>query len=413
MSFGARNDFASNCYIYCQYKSSRRAQRDNSKINLQIEIGNMKHGWEIKKLGEVCEINYGTRVVQKIDGGTKFPVYGGGGATFKIDRFNREDCLIVARFAMSSQCVRFVKGKFFLNDSGLTIKSNDSALSQAYLDKHIIALNDKIYSLGKGAAQKNLDIKALKSLNIYYPINIPEQERIVSELDCINGILEKKREQIKELDALAQSIFYDMFGDPIQNEKGWEVKKLGEISIVKIGPFGSLLHTSDYISGGTPLVNPVHMQDEKICPDIDFTVSKEKLSELQNYLLQEGDIVFARRGDIGRCALVRDTENGFLCGTGSLYVRIIEDVDRIFFIKVMRSSSMIKLLNSFAKGATMLNINCKIIENLPIPLPPLSLQQVFSAKIEAIEKQKELVKRSIAETETLLASRMQHYFSEE
>ena len=118
----------------------------------------MKQGWEIKKLGEVCNINYGTRVVQKKDGGTIYPVYGGGGATFKMDRYNREDCLIVSRFAMSNQCVRYVRGKFFLNDSGLTIESNESGLSQSFLDKHITALNDTIYSLGKGAAQKNLDI---------------------------------------------------------------------------------------------------------------------------------------------------------------------------------------------------------------------------------------------------------------
>lgn len=189
----------------------------------------MKQGWEIKKLGEVCEINYGTRVVQKKDGGTMYPVYGGGGATFKIDKYNRENSLIVSRFAMSSQCVRYVSGKFFLNDSGLTIESKHVRLSQSFLDKHIIALNDIIYSLGKGVAQKNLDIKELKLLDIKFPNSREEQEQIVSELDLLSGIIEKKREQLKELDALAQSIFYDMFGDPITNEKGWEVKKLGEV----------------------------------------------------------------------------------------------------------------------------------------------------------------------------------------
>ena len=74
----------------------------------------MTQGWETKKLGDVCEINYGTRVVQKKDGGTIYPVYGGGGATFKMDRYNREDCIVVSRFAMSNQCVRYVRGKFFL-----------------------------------------------------------------------------------------------------------------------------------------------------------------------------------------------------------------------------------------------------------------------------------------------------------
>ena len=371
----------------------------------------MKEGWEIKKLNDVCTINYGTRVVQKRDGGSTYPVYGGGGATFKMDKYNREDCLIISRFAMSPKCVRFVQGKFFLNDSGLSVESSLPMLSQEFLDKHLTALNDKIYSLGKGAAQRNLDINAFKNIDIHIPISTAEQEKIVAELNCLSGIIEKKKQQLKEYDALTQSIFYEMFGDPVENEKGWEEKKIKDISVVKIGPFGSLLHTSDYVSGGTPLVNPVHMQNEVICPDIDFTVSEEKMSELQNYILQEGDIIFARRGDIGRCALVRDVDDGFLCGTGSLFVRMTKPVNTIYFIKMMRSTTMIKQLNSLAKGATMLNINCKIIEDFPIILPPLTLQQEFASKIEAIEKQKTLIKKSIEEVETLFNSRMEYYFN--
>ena len=72
------------------------------------------NGVKSMKLGEVCDINYGTRVVQKKDGGSIYPVYGGGGATFRMDTYNREDCLVVARFAMSPKCTRIVKGKFFL-----------------------------------------------------------------------------------------------------------------------------------------------------------------------------------------------------------------------------------------------------------------------------------------------------------
>lgn len=74
----------------------------------------MRKGWEYKRLDECANIEYGTRVVQKKDNGTLYPVYGGGGETFRMDKFNREDCLIVARFAMSRRCVRFVNGKFFL-----------------------------------------------------------------------------------------------------------------------------------------------------------------------------------------------------------------------------------------------------------------------------------------------------------
>ena len=228
----------------------------------------MREGWEYKKLGDSCVIEYGTRVVQKKDGGTIYPVYGGGGETFRMDKYNRENCLVVARFAMSRTCVRYVTGKFFLNDSGLSINAGKELL-QSYLNHHILHLNDDIYNLGKGAAQRNLDVKSLRNLIIAIP-PLSTQLSIVSELDKINELIHLKKEQLKDYDNLAQSIFYEMFGDPVVNEKGWEVKKLGEVAMIKTGPFGSMLHKEDYITGGIPLINPMHIQNLKAVSDNDF-----------------------------------------------------------------------------------------------------------------------------------------------
>jgi type I restriction enzyme S subunit len=202
-----------------------------------------------------------------------------------------------------------------------------------------------------------------------------------------------------------------MFGDPITNPMGWEIKKIREVGIVKIGPFGSLLHKDDYITGGIPIVNPVHMKDGYIKPDLDFTVTQEKIDDLSSYVLRTNDFIFARRGDIGRCAIVREQDNGFICGTGSLFVRFKDKVEPIYTFYVSQSPSFINVLKEQAKGATMLNINCRIVENLHIPLPPLSLQQSFAAKVSAIEAKKQAISQSIQHTEALLAQRMDHYFS--
>lgn len=368
----------------------------------------MRKGWEYKRLDECANIEYGTRVVQKKDSGTLYPVYGGGGETFRMDKFNREDCLIVARFAMSRRCVRFVNGKFFLNDSGLSVKAGDE-LYQSYLNYNITSLNDDIYHLGKGAAQRNLDVKSFKKLTIAIPPK-STQLAIVSELDKINELIRLKKEQLKDFDNLAQSLFYEMFGDPVENEKGWEVKKIGDLALVKTGPFGSMLHKEDYICDGIPLVNPVHMKDFKIVPDLDFTISKEKASELENYLLKSNDVVFARRGDIGRCAIVSEAEQGFICGTGSLFVRFSKEIESIFIMYIIRCDSFSKHLISKAKGATMLNINSNTIADLRIPLPPLTLQHLFAQRVEQIERGKSEVQKSIQDLETLLASRMQYWF---
>ena len=371
---------------------------------------NMKQGWEIKKLGEVCEVNYGTRVVQKIDGGTKYPVYGGGGATFKIDRYNRENSLIVSRFAMSSQCVRYVSGKFFLNDSGLTIESKYTELSQSFLDKHIIALNDIIYSLGKGVAQKNLDIKELKMLNIMFPKSCEVQEQIVSELDLLSGIIEKKREQLKELDALAQSIFYDMFGDPITNEKGWEVKKLGEVC--------DDITDGDHMPPpkseiGIPFLTISNIDKEKRELNFNdtFFVTEEYYDNIkENRKAKRGDVLYTVTGSYGIPVIVNTDKHFCFQRHIALLKPTQETLLPIFLCHWFLCDGVKFIADQVATGIAQKTVSLTSIRKFEIILPPLPLQHQFASKIEAIERQKELIKQSISETETLFNARMQEHF---
>jgi type I restriction enzyme S subunit len=140
---------------------------------------------EIRELNDVAAVEYGERVVRARDGGTIYPVYGGGGATFSIDRYNREDCYIVSRFGMSETCVRHVEGKFFLNDSGLSVRTtNASVLCQEYLDRVLLANQDRIFAMSTGTAQKNLDVPSFRK----FPIPVPtmaDQRRLVTAYDEI------------------------------------------------------------------------------------------------------------------------------------------------------------------------------------------------------------------------------------
>ena len=174
-----------------------------------------KEGWEEKKLGEVCNIDYGTRVVRSKDAGSIYPVYGGGGATFKMDTYNREDSMVISRFGMSEQCTRFVKGKFFLNDSGLTLSMKEPCMIQAFMDWEVFSLNNIIYSLGRGAAQKNLDTKALAEIILSYPNSLSEQQRIVARLDSLSENVRKYEEiqqkVIAECDVLKQALLRKVF----------------------------------------------------------------------------------------------------------------------------------------------------------------------------------------------------------
>jgi type I restriction enzyme S subunit len=234
-------------------------------------------------------------------------------------------------------------------------------------------------------------------------------------LDCINGILEKKREQIKELDALAQSIFYDMFGDPIQNEKGWEVKKLKNITS-KIGsgatPKGGNQAYKDF---GINLIRSLNVHNNQFLYKDLAHIDEEQANALNNVIIEKGDVLLNITGaSVARCCIV---PNDVLPARVNQHVAIIRlmEVSNIFLANQFTSVFYQQELLSISKGngATREALTKAQLENLNVILPPLSLQQAFAEKIEAIEKQKELVKRSIAETKTLLASRMQHYFSEE
>ena len=259
----------------------------------------------------------------------------------------------------------------------------------------------------RGSTQRRRSMDKADLLSM--PIPVPPlavQHQIVAELDLLSGSIEKQKAQLEELDKLSQSIFYDMF-----EGKEWDKKLIRNIAIVKIGPFGSALHKHDYISGGTPLVNPIHMVNGKIIADNEFTIDDNKKRELSAYLLKENDIVFGRRGDIGRCALVTKKEDGYICGTGSLFVRFNIEINPIYSLLQLSSNETKHYLMDNARGATMLNLNSGVVEGITIPLPPLSLQQEFAAKVEAIESMKAKVRQSLKEAETLFNSRMDYYFN--
>lgn len=368
----------------------------------------MRKGWEYKKLNEVCEKGASNIVINKLtDNSGEYPLFGASGLVKNIDFFHQDKPYIgIVKDGAGVGRVNIYPAYSSLVGTMQYIFPKEG-YSIDFIKYFLVKLD--LSHCVSGATIPHIYFKDYGKENIPTP-SLATQLAIVSELDKINELIRLKKEQLKDFGNLAQSLFYEMFGDPVENEKGWEVKKIGDLALVKTGPFGSMLHKEDYICDGIPLVNPVHMKDFKIVPDLDFTISKEKASELENYLLKSNDVVFARRGDIGRCAIVSEAEQGFICGTGSLFVRFSKEIESIFIMYIIRCDSFSKHLISKAKGATMLNINSNTIADLRIPLPPLSLQRLFAQRIEQIEREKSEVQKSIQDLETLLASRMQYWF---
>lgn len=369
----------------------------------------MKHDWEYQALEQIATIEYGTRVVQKIDGGSIYPVYGGGGATFKMDRYNRENRMVIARFAISKQCTRYVYGKFFLNDSGLTVSSNVENLSQTYLDRCLMAYNDKIYSLGKGAAQKNLEMKAFAKLQIPLP-PLPTQQSIVSELDSLSKIIADCKETLKDYDALEQSIFYDMFGDPVKNEKGWEVKKLGEVcSKITDG-----VHSKPkYVESGVPFVSVKDITTgELIMDDVKYISKEDHIQYSKRCPIEFGDVLYTKVGaTYGRPALVNVKDEFSLYVSVALLKPIHKVVNNQFLCKQLSTDFVKRQADSSIKGIGVPDLHLNMIKNFVVLVPPMHLQLSFNEKIEAIEQMKEETKKALQETETLFQARMDYWFN--
>lgn len=245
--------------------------------------------------------------------------------------------------------------------------------------------------------------------NLKFPLpSLSEQKKIVAKLDRAQRLIDIDREMLAKYDELIQSVFLEMFGDPVTNPKGWEKKELDKFSEVQIGPFGSLLHKEDYIEDGIPLVNPKNIIGSRIIPDGGKTITSKKAKELGKYILKENDVVLARRGRMGRCAVVTKHEDGFLCGTGSIIIR--SELNPTLLSKILSSKSMASHLEEVANGITMKNLNSKIVSGLKIPIPPVEIINQYEEIITFIDSEKFQQKVFLKNSGELFSSLLQEAF---
>ena len=162
---------------------------------------------------------------------------------------------------------------------------------------------------------------------------------------------------------------------PFEIPASWEWVPLKNLcKRFSTGPFGSMLHKSDYIAAGVPVVNPANIVNGAICTDKIMYISSAKAQELSKYLLSNDDILLARRGDLSKCAIVTNNNVGWLCGTGS-FVMHLWLVESRYFLYVYATQYIQSFLNAASVGATMDNLNQDAFSNILIPIPPKNEQQ--------------------------------------
>ncbi|MBQ8722495.1 MAG: restriction endonuclease subunit S [Paludibacteraceae bacterium] len=393
----------------------------------------MKEGWEIKKFTDVLwfQEGPGVRKHQYVSSGIKLlnvaNLVEGKVDLSTSDRYISieeaygkykhflvdEGDLILASSGIQVEYIDkklgFIKKEHLplcMNTSTIRFKSLDTRRLDIVFFKYFLQsynFKRQLFSLITGCAQLNFGPSHLKQMFLPIP-PLDEQERIVGELDCLSGVIEKKKQQLKELDALAQSIFYEMFGNPVENDRGWEVKPLKEVAPNKVykGEVPSVndkfwLLNLDMISSNTgEIIQKCYFDLEEIGNStIAFNADNVLYSKLRPYL---NKVVVPNEIGYATSELIP------LCPNGDV-------LDRTFFALLLRSSIFVEYISNKVAGAKMPRVSMGDFWIFPIILPPLSLQQQFAEKIEKIEKQKELVRKSIEEVEMLFNSRMEYYFN--
>lgn len=396
----------------------------------------MRKGWEYKKLGEVTsffrgltysgkdEVDKSNNIVLRsnnIDLSTNSLNFDelkfiSDSITIPQDKKLRKNSIFMCMSNGSKQHlgkVAFIEKEYpyaFGGFMGLIVPNEDKLVPK-FTYYYFCSQKFKAYlsAIGNGANINNIKYNDIAKDSIPLPPK-STQLAIVSELDKINELIRLKKEQLKDFDNLAQSLFYEMFGDPVENEKGWEAKKLGEIGEFKNG----LNFSKDENGHSIKFLGVSDFQNKKsIASDqLDCISLSECVQE--DYLLKTGDIVFVRSNGkkelIGRSVKMYITEPTTYSGF-CIRCRITDEkVDKDYIAILLKTPIIRQFMTNSGRGCNISNLNQKILNSIPTILPPLPLQRLFAQRIEQIEREKSEVQKSIQDLETLLASRMQYWF---
>ena len=390
-----------------------------------------KQDWTYKKLGDICEVingfafksekyvDKGIRVMRitNVQKGTivdNDPKYYPNEEAPNIRQYllNENDLLMsltgnVGRVGLLQK--ELLPAALNQRVACLRIKSNDVLLKYLFhiLDSDLFE-KDCIFN-SSGIAQKNMSTEWLKKYTIPVP-PIEEQERIVAELDLLSGIIEKKKEQLKAYDQLVQSIFYTMFGDPIDNPKGWETDILVNLVSTDCSISYGIVQPGNEIENGIPVVRPVDLVNQIVTRKGLKQIKKRISDDYKRTILKGGELLFCVRGTTGVMSFASDDLKGCNVTRGITPLSFNESINKYFAFHYLKTDGLQAMIADNTRGIALKQINMKDVRALPFLVPPLSLQQEFAEKVEAIERQKALVQQSIEETQTMFDCTMDKYF---
>lgn len=340
---------------------------------------------------------------------------------------------------ISSDVAKMIKGCILPKDTvvfakiGEALKLNRRAITSCdcLIDNNAMGIAPKLDFLRIQYfyfCMKNLKMQTLaesttvpsvrKTVLEKYEIEVPslvEQEEIEKKLTLTQKIIEKRRQELSYLDEIIKARFVEMFGDPIQNPKGWDMPLIEEVvanekNALKAGPFGSALKKEYYVASGYK----IYGQEQVISGDCtfgDYYIDEERYKSLENCAVQPGDVLISLVGTYGKLLIMPEVfEPGIINPRLMKITFDKEKVNPYYFKFFFQSESLKKALSQNTHGGTMDILNLGIVRKIEMPLPPLKLQNEFVDFVHQVNKSKVAVQKALDETQMLFDSLMQEYF---
>ena len=276
--------------------------------------------------------------------------------------------------------------------------------------------NDKD-KLCTGATQKAINNSNFEKLEIPLP-NLATQQRIAAILDQADAIIQNNRAIVQKYDALTQSLFLDMFGDPVKNEKGWEKRKLNDFLeiLVDVGSNGG----NDWVSANIKMkdeedyalmIRTINLNKNDFENNLKY-VSEETYNLFKKTKVYGGEIIMNKIGSAGEFWLMPYLNRPVSLGLNQLMMTF-KNLDKFYFYFYFSTNYGKKLINSKLNGATTKSITKTALRDLDILYPPMELQNLFAERVAMIEAQKQQAQLELAKSEELFQSLLQRAFNGE
>ncbi|MBP7280335.1 MAG: restriction endonuclease subunit S [Leptospiraceae bacterium] len=388
--------------------------------------------WEMVKLGDLCTIVRGSSPRPK--GDSRY--YGGKIPRLMIEDITRDGMYVTPRVdSLTEEGAKLSrpmkKGDMVITVSGRTgvpailnvdacihdgfvgFRNLSNTIDKIFLYHYLESLTEITSQQAVGAIFKNLTTEQLSNLRIPLP-PLSVQKEIAEILDTADALRKKDNELLKKYDELAQSIFIEMFGDPVRNEKGWEVKTIESV-INKERPitYGILMPGPNIKPNGVPYIRVVDIKNNMILEDQVYYTTKDIAAAYKRSTLKENDILYSIRGHVGRSCIVKPSMAGANITQDTARLDFNDEIINEYALEYMKSDSFSRIVKPLVRGAAVKGLNLGDLKKLPIPIPDLKLQKKFRDKIALVNEQKSALSMLTGCSNNLFHSLLQKAFKGE